>query len=457
MARTVFRPNKRLMLAHWDVLCSSIGVRLAGSAEEQAAADYIESQFIRFHLKDVQQQRFVFPNWWVKKLRLRVGRKQPTRAVPCGPWPYSPSTSDKGVSGDLVYLQAGSKLDFKGKKLKGKIGLTIGTLASLMDKKFKARLARSGLLGLLMVDTRIPYNDVCPGGCAPQWAAGLTVPMAAVPFRTAIELVNSLPLKAHLLATGRYNMDQSQNVIGQITGSRWPEQVIVVSAHHDSVWHSAGANDNAAGVVFILELARMLAKRRPARTIRFVSYGVEERLSVGAYVHARLLGREARNVRLVINADAPGSRVGVDRVLVTGSPQASRLLDKHYKACGHPAQIIRGSNIYSDQFPLNIYGVPSLFITRPSLGDGHWTLHTGLDSLQNIDAAVLARSVKTIAALLDQLASQQHFDIPRSLGKDLLPTVRRGARDAYLHPWPIRKRQGICTLMPPDSNWCIPN
>ena len=71
-----------------------------------------------------------------------------------------------------------------------------------------------------------------------------------------------------------------KNVIGEVVGTKQPEQVIVVSSHHDTVPGSVGADDNASGVVFVLELARIFAKYQPKRTIRFVSYGVEERLSV---------------------------------------------------------------------------------------------------------------------------------------------------------------------------------
>ena len=456
MEKTTFRPSHKIIQAHWEVLCNQIGVRLAGGPAEQAAADYIENRFRALSLDAVEQQRFLFPNWWTKKLNFKVGRTRPTRPVPCGPWAYSPFTGPKGVTGRLVYLQNGSELDFKNNNLKGQIGLIIGSLASLMDPKFKKSLARSGLAGVLMVDSRIPYADRCPGGCAPQWAAGLTVPMAAVPFRKAIDLVNALPLKARLTCTGRYSMDPSQNVVGQITGRRWPEQVILISGHHDSVWGCVGANDNASGVIFTLELARLLRGTRPARTIRFVSYGVEERLSVGAYVYARSLGSQAQNVRLAINADGVGSRVGHDRVIVTAGPQAHRFVKDHYRRARHPARVLRAVTIYSDHFPLNIVGVPSFYMGRPSLmQDGHWTLHLALDNVDNVDPAPLARTVATTASLIHRLASAPRFPVARTFGKDLLPDIRRGAKEGYGHPWPMKKIKDLWTLMPPDRNWQI--
>ncbi len=200
------------------------------------------------------------------------------------------------------------------------------------------------------------------------------------------------------MVNARYSMDQSQNVIGEITGRTRPEEIIYVSGHHDSVHDCVGVNDNASGSVFAMEIARLLRRRRPGRTVRFISVGVEERLSVGSYVHVRLLGRKTRQVRLSVNADGISTTVGVDNVRVTAGPQAMKLVAEHYRRCGHPAKVIRGTTIFSDHFPFNIAGVPSVYLGRVSLMDsGYWTLHTKLDNMENSDSAVLARNISTMA------------------------------------------------------------
>lgn len=448
-----FKPGQGQIRKHFDVLCRQIGVRLAGEAGEQAGADYIESEFRKLGLDSVRQERFAFPNWRVKRVNLKVGPKRATRNVPCGPFCYSPSTPGAGVTGSIVYLQSGLALDFKRRNLKGKIGLIVGT-ESIIDESFKRRLGASGLAGLITVDSRIVYGGVYPIGAAPQWCGGLKLPMVSVPYRTAIELVKSLPLQGHLVVSGRCSMDESQNVIGEITGRTRPEEIIYVSGHHDSVHDCVGANDNASGSIFAMEIARLLKRRRLGRTVRFISFGVEERLSVGSYVHVRLLGRKARQVRLSVNADGISTTVGVDNVRVTAAPQAMKLVAEHYRRCGHPATVVRCTTIFSDHFPFNIAGVPSLYLGRASLMDtGHWTLHTKLDNLENSDPAVLASNISTMARLVDRLACAPRFPILRSFGKDLAPQVRQGAKKGYRHPWPMRKIDGIWTLMPPDKRW----
>ncbi|MCX5788439.1 MAG: M28 family peptidase [Elusimicrobia bacterium] len=50
----------------------------------------------------------------------------------------------------------------------------------------------------------------------------------------------------------------------------------IVGAHYDSASGTPGADDNASGVAVLLEAARLLKARRPAREVRFVAFGTEE-------------------------------------------------------------------------------------------------------------------------------------------------------------------------------------
>ncbi len=60
------------------------------------------------------------------------------------------------------------------------------------------------------------------------------------------------------------------------SGSTFPEEIIVVGAHYDSVIGSPGANDNASGVAALLEISRHFANSGCRRTIRFVAFVNEE-------------------------------------------------------------------------------------------------------------------------------------------------------------------------------------
>ncbi|MCH2644523.1 MAG: M20/M25/M40 family metallo-hydrolase, partial [Candidatus Poseidoniaceae archaeon] len=87
------------------------------------------------------------------------------------------------------------------------------------------------------------------------------------------------------------------------------EDLIIVGAHHDTVYHAQGAVDDTSGTATVLEMARQLAivaneSGTPEYTIRFCTWGGEEEGLWGskAYVGANA-NDLARNLRLYINLD----------------------------------------------------------------------------------------------------------------------------------------------------------
>jgi Zn-dependent M28 family amino/carboxypeptidase len=68
----------------------------------------------------------------------------------------------------------------------------------------------------------------------------------------------------------------SHNVIGAITGSEFPDEWVILSAHYDRWWQSA--QDNCVSVAALLEIARVLKSSgyKPRRGIMFLVTGGEE-------------------------------------------------------------------------------------------------------------------------------------------------------------------------------------
>jgi len=82
------------------------------------------------------------------------------------------------------------------------------------------------------------------------------------------------------------------NVIGSM-GIENTER-IVIGAHYDVSGEQEGADDNASGVVGMLELARLLSKEKLKNRIDFVAYSLEEppffgTKQMGSYIHAKSL------------------------------------------------------------------------------------------------------------------------------------------------------------------------
>ncbi|QRK10976.1 M28 family peptidase [Archangium violaceum] len=72
----------------------------------------------------------------------------------------------------------------------------------------------------------------------------------------------------------------TSNLIAELRGTEHPDEVVVIGAHYDAYF--SGADDNSSGVAALLEMARLAAGKRFARTVRFVGFDLEELGLVGS-------------------------------------------------------------------------------------------------------------------------------------------------------------------------------
>jgi len=421
---------------HLDVLCSQIGNRYSGSKGEKLAAEYIVGKMSDFGLKTIIQP-FKFLNWIPKRIKATLIRGREETKIPnVGPFLYSPSTKEGGVEGDIVYIESNLPAFFRKRKIRGKIGLNIGAF-EIADPEVARKIMDSGLRGMITVDDRIPFPWRVPIGQAPQWRDDYSLPTVSLPYMKAIDLVKLLPARAILEIDAWSGVVESWNVIGEICGCKYPDEIIVVCAHTDSVLYNTGADDNASGCAFVLELARQMAKLKLARTVRFISYGVEEKLSVGAYTYMRSIQKtDAKKIVFCLNVDSIGGRIGQNTALCTGTPALREYIRRQFDKLDYSGEVRDEVNPYSDHFPLNICGVPSVWMTRLNLFKAsYWTLHSVHDNLQNVSLDVCKETISVWRDILLDLTSRPKMPFPRKISQKLMDNVRRVAKISYRHPW----------------------
>ncbi|MCX9075840.1 MAG: M28 family peptidase, partial [Candidatus Methanoperedens sp.] len=73
-----------------------------------------------------------------------------------------------------------------------------------------------------------------------------------------------------------------------------PGEVMVVGAHHDTVRDTTGADDNAASIAVLLELARVLEPYHFKKSIIFAALDMEELNLFGLRALVSELSRERR-------------------------------------------------------------------------------------------------------------------------------------------------------------------
>ncbi len=187
----------------------------------------------------------------------------------------------------------------------------------------------------------------------------------------------NLQLTTSMKVQATYN--KSYNVIGKITGSKHPEQVIIYSAHWDhlgigtpdetgdSIYN--GALDNATGTAGLLELARAFKsmKTPPERTIVFLSVTAEEQGLLGSAYYAQNPVYPAANTVANINIDGLGPFGKTKDIVVVGAGQSD--LEDYLKAATekdsgyisfetHPEA---GYYYRSDHFNFAKAGIPALY------------------------------------------------------------------------------------------------
>ena len=81
----------------------------------------------------------------------------------------------------------------------------------------------------------------------------------------------------------------SYNVIAEIPGTEYPDQVVLIGSHLDSWGLGTGANDNGCNVSMMIDIARQMKKLniRPKRTIRFALWNGEEQGYFGSWGYTK--------------------------------------------------------------------------------------------------------------------------------------------------------------------------
>ncbi|MDQ4085394.1 MAG: M20/M25/M40 family metallo-hydrolase [Actinomycetota bacterium] len=105
------------------------------------------------------------------------------------------------------------------------------------------------------------------------------------------------------------------NVVATLQGSKYPERVYVVSGHYDSrasdvmdfTSDAPGADDDASGVAISMELARVMATRRPEATLVFAAVAGEEQGLYGARFMAQRYKDAGADVQAMFTNDIVGS------------------------------------------------------------------------------------------------------------------------------------------------------
>lgn len=397
-------------------------VRVGGTSQEYKAAQILIDEITALHQK-ASLETFEVNAQAITNVSLEITSPVHKTYEVTG-YGYSGSTPPEGIEAEFYYMEsAGNDVDQL--HLKNKIVLVNGYLR----KPAYEALLKAGALGFItfsgdIIDT---YENSDCDIRELRDSLGKLGRIPGVHMRTidAQDLVLQKPEKVRLTLVQEHQKGISQNVIAEIKGTEYPEEVIIYTAHYDSVPFSTGVYDNGAGSVTIMEMFEYFLAHAPKRTVRFIWCGCEERGLLGSQAYVKAHEDELKNVKFVINVDVGGCVLGNDLAIITADESLVHVVNFFAKENGFILETKH--DIYSsDHIPFVDKGIPAISFLRHGV-DNSAHIHNRHDTMKFISADALAHLGNTIEAFSTHIINAQVFPVTPNI-----PTVIKEKIDQYL-------------------------
>jgi len=330
--RTIYNQNLTSSKSYqWlDHLSNNIGGRLSGSPQAQMAVEYTLQELKKIadtaYLQPVMVPKWTRGNPEVAYFKNAQGNQIKVNVCALG---GSVATPAAGIWAGVVEVSSLEELQALGKsKIQGKFVFynrpmeptkiqTFEAYGGCVDQRYSGAEAAApyGAVGTIVRSMNLRMDDFPHTGAMSYGELPMEqyIPAAAISTNDADKLHNALQENSNLkfyLHQDCANHDevQSYNVIGEIKGSEFPNEVIVVGGHLDSWDLGDGSHDDGAGVVQSMQVLETMKATNyiPKRTVRVVLFMNEENGLRGARAYAEAVGGTKEKHILALESDAGG-------------------------------------------------------------------------------------------------------------------------------------------------------
>lgn len=469
--------DSSMLETYAQVLFDSIGPRLVGTPQMDAAQDYMVRTYAALGITARKERYGTWRGW--RRGRSRIDLVQPRlRSLEGTMLGYSPGTPNgRPVRAPVIVLpdladsnafvqwlpQAAGKfvmVSFPQPTCRPDESWTAHATAETMtrmraqrdtlQRAWTDRIRRTGYPGGLSngnIARRLDQAGVA-GVLTNTWSAGWGVDkiFSAVTQRVPVMDVscedytmlyrlasrNQGPVVEVMAESQFLGEVPSFNVIGEIRGSELPNEYVVLSAHFDSWDGGSGATDNGTGTITMLEAMRILkaAYPNPRRTILVGHWNAEEMGLVGSRAFAADHPEVVTGLQALFNQDNGTGRI--QNVSAAGLIGAVAPLARWVAML--PSDI--GRNVTfgfagspagggSDNASFICSGAPSFGLGSEGFDYFNYTWHTNRDTYDKLNWEDL-RNNATMVAMLTYLAA----DDPERVSRDrrtVMPTGQGGA------------------------------
>lgn len=204
----------------------------------------------------------------------------------------------------------------------------------------------------------------------------------------------------------------TSNVLGMIKGSEKPDEYIIVCGHYDHLGKEArtgrifpGANDDASGVVAMLETARIMSQGpAPKKSVIFAALTGEESGWMGANQLAKDLVAKGMAKKVEVFNIEMIAAMGGDKIEFWDQkmPEAGNMvknLKKAAKELGIKAEGHHEVDPGSDSIRFSTYDIPALCMVWDfDMEKNHSTYHCAEDTPKTVDKNIFYEAAKVAAA-----------------------------------------------------------
>ena len=388
-------------------LVDRFGNRLSGSDNLERAIDWILDEMRRDGLDNVRGEPVMVPHW-VRGEESAELLEPRSMALPMLGLGGSINTPPDGITAPVLVVRSFDELRERADAARGRIVLFNAPFTAYGEtvqyrSNGAVEAARVGAVASL-IRSVTPYSLRTPHTGGMRYADDVArIPHAAITVEDAELMQRMQDRGERIVVRLRMNAQTlpdapSRNVVGELTGSEFPSEVVVLGGHIDSWDVGQGAMDDAGGSVAAWEVLLVLQRLglRPRRTIRVVLWTNEENGLRGGTAYRETHHDEVDNHVLAIESD--GGVFKPTGFGFTGSEPALELV-REIGQLLEPIDVgISAGGGGADIGPLMRAGVPGMGLNV----DGSryfWYHHTNADTVDKLDPAEMALCVAALAVM----------------------------------------------------------
>jgi Zn-dependent M28 family amino/carboxypeptidase len=402
-----------------SVLCDDFGSRFGGTQGERLAAEFIQAKLEEYGLRNVHLEPIEYLGWQRGETTLEI-ISPIQKTIPCISLPYSPPVE---LEATIIDMEDGAPKDFddRAEEIKGKVVMTTSVFNPKDTKRWvhrKEKFGRSmlaGAAGFIFVN-HYPAYGPATGGIGhkgqPALIPGISITKEDGAFIQRLAKRKG-EVKIRLTSTDSFAPTTSWNVVGDLPGNEYPDEIVMLGSHYDGHDISQGATDPASGVVAVMETARVLAKYagQLPRTLRFVAWGIEEIGLLGSRAYVAAHADEMEKMRFYLNMDACGGTNPKD-INLHNWPELQETFERYRTEMELEFAIGQSFHTASDHYPLLLSGVTTGGIepvrtTRSGRGYGH----TWYDTVDKVNQVNLREAAALAARIALRVAKEDDWPV----------------------------------------------